>query len=285
MGKIYFNFKSERFNYLELESVSDFDIALSDMAGKIVLVSMNNIKRFDCVDYKQVNKPIIKQLIQSGYKPINKLMEIMITQNYSICPMCGEDVDIEKESNVVLFDVGTMLSNLVNNNVSVAKELDCDKCGHLGLYYYDIYASDDEIGAFVDNATDSGAAIFVRYRYLLDKSDKYSYIPMVFDLSQLLQFFNREEDVDKDDILTESDFVKELSKNDDKNIISMLFNTELQEILETEDNLLLNEMRIELKPVELGAYSRYNTLKDFELIELYQSIGDNQEKLLSLILK
>lgn len=285
MGKIYFNFKSERFNYLELESVSDFDILLSDIAGKIVLVSMNNIKKFDCVDYKQVNKPIIKQLIQSGYRPINKLMEIIITQNYSICPICGADVDIQKESNVILFDVGTMLSNLVNNNVSVAKELSCDECGHLGLYYYDIYASDDEIGVFVDSATESGAAIFVRYRYLLDKCDKYSYIPIIFDLSQLLQFFNREEDIDKDDILTESDFVKELNKNDDKNIISMLFNTELQEILETEDNLLLNEMRVELKPVELGAYSRYNTLKDFELIELYQNIGDDQEKLLNLILK
>lgn len=285
MGKIYFNVKNEKINYLEEDLASEFDILLSEMASKIVLVSMNNIKKFDCIDYKQTNKPIIKQLIQSGYRPANKLMEILITQNYCMCPLCGHDVDIERESNVLIFDVGASLSNLVNNNIAIAKELMCEECAHQGIYYYDIYATDEENNAFVERAMNDGADIFVRYRYVIDKKNKFSYIPVIFDLNQLLAFFNKEEDMAIDGVLAEADFVKELNKNDDKKIISMLFNTELQEIFETEDNLLVNEMRVELKPVELGSYSRYVTKKDYELIQQYELIGDNQEKLLELILK
>ena len=285
MGKIYFNIKNAKINYLEEDYVSEFDILLSDMACKIILVSMNNIKEFDCVDYRKENKAVIKQLIQSGYKPANKLMEILITQNYCMCPLCGHDVDIEGETDVLIFDVGSSLANLVNNNVAIAKELMCEECAHQGIYYYDIYATDEENNAFVERAVSDGADIFVRYRYVIDRKNKFSYIPIIFDLNQLLAFFNKEEDMAIDDMLAEADFIKELNKNDDKKIISMLFNTELQEIFETEDNLLVNEMRVELKPVELGSYNKYNTKTDYELIKQYELIGDNQEQLLELILK
>ena len=41
VGKIYFNIENEGINYLEEDFVSKFDIPLSEMANKIILVSMN----------------------------------------------------------------------------------------------------------------------------------------------------------------------------------------------------------------------------------------------------
>lgn len=278
MGKIYFNLNNDKINYLEENMVGPYDMLLSDMAKKIILVSMNNVKDFDCFDPFKKNEETIKSLIKSGYRPANKFMELLITQNYSFCPTCGKDMDIEGECNILISDTGKHLSNLVNKNINPAKELVCSNCGNIGLYYYDIYADSEEKNAFAQRAVNQGADIYVRYRYSLGSKSKNAWIPIVFDFSQFMQLFNRTGEPGGNDM------IDEINKEDDKKIINMLFNRELHKILEDEDNVLVDNMRVELKPVELGSYSKYVTEKDFEIIKMYQSIGDDQEKLLQLVL-
>lgn len=279
MGKIYFNLNNEKINYLEENMVTPYDMLLSDMSKKIILVSMNNVKEFNCFDPWRENEEVIKNLIKSGYKPVNKFMELLITQNYSFCPNCGADIDIERDSNILISDAGKHLANLVNKNINPAKELSCLDCGHQGLFYYDLYSDTEEKNAFAQRAVESGAEIYVRYRYILDGGSKNAWIPVIFDFSQFMQFFNA-----ADESNNESDMVTEINKGDDKKMIKMLFNKELQRVLQNEENKLVDNMRVDLKPIELGSYSKYVTKKDFETIQLYKSIGDDQEKLLQLIL-
>lgn len=284
MGRIYFNLNNEKINYLEEDKVNNYDMLLSDMAGKMVLVSMNNVRTFDCFDLERKNESIIKQLIKVGYRPANKLMETLLTQSYNFCPCCGTDIDIERESKVLILDAGTSLVNLVNKNVYPAKELTCLKCGHMGLFYYDLYANNDEKNKFSERATQNGAEIFVLYKRIIDSGSRNANIPIIFDFSQFLMFFNSIDGVSDNENKKETDFVSTLKKDDDKNIIGMLFNRELQAIVQTDDNILVDNMKVELRPVEIGSYDKYVTKNDYENIKLYNSIGDNQELLLELIM-
>ena len=285
MGKIYFNIENEGINYLEEDFVSKFDIPLSEMANKIILVSMNNIKKFDCFDPLKNNEDTIKNLIKGGYRPVNDLMKRILTQLYTFCPDCGEDIDIESYSDILISDAGTSLSNIVSKNVYPAKEITCEHCGNQSLYYYDLYANEDDKNDFAKRAVSSGSDIYIKYRHIIDGGNANAYIPVIFDFAQLLQFFNRDDGRLLSDKLSESDLQKELLKGNDSKIIGMLFNRDLQEILETEEEPLVDNMRVEFKPVELGRYDKYVTKSDFETIEIYKSIGDNQEKLLKLILE
>lgn len=285
MGKIYLNVENENINYLEEDLVGKFDVQLSDMASKIVLVSMNNIKKFDCFDPLRENEGTIKKLIKGGYRPANKLMRNILTQVYTFCPDCGEDIDIESYSDILISDAGTNLSNIVNKNVYPAKELTCEHCGGHALYYYDLYANEDDKNDFAKRAVSLGSDIYIKYRHIIDGGKANAFIPVIFDFAQLLQFFNRTDGRLLSEKMSVSDMEKELLKEKDSDIVAMLFNRELQETLETEDEPLVDNMRIELKPIELGAYSKYVTKTDFETIEMYKSIGDNQEKLLRLIVE
>lgn len=283
MGKIYFNIENEGINYLEEDFVSKFDIPLSEMANKIILISMNNIKKFDCFDPLRKNEGTIKKLIKSGYRPVNSLMKSILTQLYTFCPDCGEDIDIESYSDILISDAGTSLSNIARKNVYPAKEIICSHCGNQSLYYYDLYSNEDDKNSFAKRAVSSGSDIYIKYRHIIDGGNANAYIPVVFDFAQLLQFFNRNDGRLLSNKLSESDLEKELLKGNDAKIISMLFNRELQEILETIEEPLVDNMRVELKPIELGYYDKYVTKSDFDTIEIYRSFGDNQEKLLKLI--
>lgn len=279
MGRIYLNINNEQINYLEENMVSSNDILLSDMAGKIVLVSMNNIKSFPCFDPFNENGDIIQKLIKTGYRPVNNFMSGLITQNYCFCPHCGETIDIERDSKVLILDSGTKFCNLSEKqNNPFAKELSCLNCGHIELYYYDIFADLADKNAFAKRAVDNGAEIYIKYRYLIGNDSKKAWVPVIFDFGQFIQLFN------KDEKKSESDMIKELNKRDDKNIIRMLFNTELHRIIQTDDNILANNIKVELKPIELGKYNQYVTKKDFEMIQFYKMIGNDHEKLKELIL-
>ena len=276
MGKIYLNLNNKKINYLEENDITPLDIQLSSMAGKIVLASMNNIKMFECFDPFKKNEETIKKLIKTGYKAVNKFMETIITQNYHFCPNCGEEIDIERESKILIIDSGLHLKKLVDKTSSLAKELICENCGNRDAYYYDLFADIEEKNSFAQRAVEKGAEMYVKYKHII-YLDKYAYIPIFFDFNQFLQLFNKPVEG------RVTDFERAIESDGDKKIIKMLFNDELHKILEEEEGLLHKNMRVELKSVELGSYSRYITNRDYELIKKYEAIGNNQEELRKLI--
>lgn len=279
MGKIYFNINNEQINYLENSDVSSSDLLLSDMAGKIVLTSINNIKFFPCFDPFKENEETIKKLIKTGYKPVNAFMASLVAQNYHFCPFCGEDIDIEEDSQILILDVGTKLANLTEKKLNpFGKELTCSSCGHSEFYYFDIFADTEDKNAFAKRALDNGADIYIKYRYLLGNDNKMAWVPIIFDFTQFMQFFNN------DDESQESDMIKELKKSDDKTILKMLFNEELHRFINENSDNALGNIRVELKPIEIGAYNQYTTKKDFETIQIYNLLSENYDRLKELII-
>lgn len=280
MGKIYFNLSNKEFNYLEENEVCKHDMLLSDMVGKIVLVSINSVVTFSKHDLYRSNKNQIQKLLENGYKAANSDMEFFITQAYNICPICGKDIDIFEKSNTVIYDVGWKLSNIADRNICPAKELKCPVCNYVGLYYYDIYANKDERDSFALKCAKEGSRVYIRFLFEVDTQRKAS-IPIIFDFKQFLSFFNKNS---KDKSNKSNDIFDSLRKSNSNELVKLLFNEELQKLLETDENKLLNNMRVDLKPIKLVSYSKYKTKNDYELIKSYENISKNKEKLKGIIL-
>lgn len=288
MGKIFFNLKEKKFNYLEENEVTQYDLAMNDIARKIVLVSMNDIKTFPALDVSRKNAEAIQNFLKNGFSPMNNDIADMIAEQYQFCPHCGEDIDINQKTSVVIWDSSITLKNVAKENLYVAKPITCEKCGHEHHFYYDIYASDEEIKKYMISTAKEGSAIYLKLRYIIN-TDKMSYIPMTFYMKQFKAFFDENEKKEKSPFVEsnnkpKSDIKKTLGEKDDRDILRMLLNERAQEALETPDNKIKNNLKLEFNEVKIGAYKNYSTKKDFELIQMYESIGNDTEKLMELVL-
>ena len=277
MGKIYFNINDKKIGFFEEENISSEYILFKDMAGKIILKSINGYRDFPSFDPHKKNLTVIKKLIQTGYKALTKHMELLLTQNYSICPNCGKDIDVEQKTNVLILDSGFALKNIVYNNLYPAKNIICDDCSHEAVYYYDIYSSKEDRKAFIRRSVIANTTMLVKYNYIIPSSDKKAYIPLSFDLNQFNKLFIASKTV------AGSDMEKTILNSKDSKIIDMLFNEEILRYMEKEEGSLSKNIKLELNPIEFGIFEKYNDRKDFDELKQYIEIGNNKDNLRELM--
>lgn len=274
MGKIYIDIKTKELKYLDNADVCENHILFSSLHRKIVLVSINNIRYFPSIDVNKVNKELIQRLLKNGYNVLLDSMRLLITQNYNICPCCGEDIDISVNSETVVYDIGTSLSNLSDNNIYPYKELICSCCGEIGDYYCDIYSSSSERLAFARNSALSGSAVYIKFMYPVYGDAVF--VPIIIDFNQLLAFFDKPVPGTKSDIMTS------FSKMQCGTLVNLLFNDEIKKIISTSKNNIEENLLIDVRPCVLN-YSKFNTQKDNSLLLSLMNIGNDKNRLLELI--
>lgn len=279
---IYFNLKTSEINYLSEEEVRKDDIKMAELSGYITLIQRNDFRQFDAVDVSinengdliKKNKEEIQNLIKNGYKPLNGDIEEIISENYRICPHCGEDIVGDEFPKTVVMDAGFSLKNIATDNIYPYKEINCKFCNAAIIDRYDILSNKEERKSFLREQMLKKVPVYVKSNFTIDESTG-AYIPVFIYMKHLIAFF----DVEKDEN-GESDLMRSLKEFSQEDILMTLEDKEMQEYFLKDG--ATDGINIRYLPIRLGNYSNYFSEASFDKICRYAEVGDNQKMLFEL---